>query len=64
MLVARTLEELPPERAECLAEEVGSEYGRRLATQLGPAEGSKSLRAALTTVAQALTAPRLRAERI
>lgn len=55
-LLNRALGLLEPGQAECLAEAVGEEYGRSLAAHLGPAQGQRSLRAALQTVAEALTA--------
>ncbi|HLG91976.1 MAG TPA: helix-turn-helix domain-containing protein [Acidimicrobiales bacterium] len=56
MLLGRALDLLDPEQAECMAELVGEEYGAALAAQMAPGEGGRSLRAALQTVAQALTA--------
>jgi predicted ArsR family transcriptional regulator len=56
-LLARALELLPREAAEAMAEEVGAEYGRAMASSLGPAaEGQRSFRSALHAVADALTA--------
>lgn len=55
-LLSRALGLLEPGQAECLAEAVGEDYGRALAAHLGPAQGQRSLRAALHTVAEALTA--------
>lgn len=55
-LLSRALGLLEPGQAECLAEAVGEDYGRSLAAHLGPAQGQRSLRAALHTVAEALTA--------
>lgn len=56
-LLGRALAMLPPEVAEAMAEEVGAEYGRALAAGLGEnGGGQRSLRAALHTVADALTA--------
>ena len=56
-LLARALELLPREAAEAMAEEVGAEYGRVMASSLGPAsEGQRSFRSALHAVADALTA--------
>ena len=63
-LLAKALSMLPAEAAETLAEEVGLQYGQALATSLGgarPTEGTgaaaqRSLRSALHTVADALTA--------
>jgi predicted ArsR family transcriptional regulator len=55
-LLARALDVLPPDQAESMAEEVGFEYGRTLAARMAPSEGHRSVKAALTTVAEALTA--------
>ena len=50
------LDALGPEQAEALADEVGFEYGTTLASRMDPTEGHRSVRAALTAVADALTA--------
>lgn len=58
-LLGRALTRLPHDDAERLAEEVGAEYGRAMATGLtGEAleGGHRSLRAAMRSVADALTA--------
>jgi predicted ArsR family transcriptional regulator len=55
-LLARALDALGPEQAETLADEVGFEYGITLAARMDPTEGHRSVRAALTAVADALTA--------
>lgn len=58
-LLGRALERLPHAEAEKLAEQVGHEYGQALAQGLSggdAAAGQRSLRAALQTVADALTA--------
>ncbi len=55
-LLARALDALGPERGEALADEVGYEYGRSLAERIDPSAGHRSARAALATVADALTA--------
>ena len=56
-LLGRALALLPPAMAEQMAEEVGADYGRVLASGLGDAEtGHRSLRSALHAVADALTA--------
>jgi predicted ArsR family transcriptional regulator len=55
-LLARALVLLPPDAATAMAEEVGYDYGRALAARLGPAERHRSVRTALVTVADALTA--------
>jgi len=55
-LLARALDRLGPDEAERLADEVGFEYGRALAVRMGAADGHRSVRSALATVADALTA--------
>ena len=55
-LLARALDALGPEHAERLADDVGFEYGVQLAQRIDPTESHRSVRAALTTVADALTA--------
>ena len=55
-LLARALDMMPPEQAERMAEEVGFDYGRVLATRMAPTEGHRSVKAALASVADALTA--------
>jgi predicted ArsR family transcriptional regulator len=55
-LLARAIEKLPIEEAHKLAEEVGYEYGRKLAAQMEPGEGHRSAKAAVASVADALTA--------
>jgi predicted ArsR family transcriptional regulator len=55
-LLAEALEMLGPEAAERMAERVGEEYGRLLAERMEPGEGQRSLRAAMHTIADALTA--------
>ncbi|MEK9837639.1 MAG: helix-turn-helix domain-containing protein [Ilumatobacter sp.] len=58
-LLGRALDRLPADEAERLAEEVGTEYGRAMAVGLnGEAleQGHRSLRAAIQSVADALTA--------
>ena len=56
-LLGRAIEMLPREQAESMAEEVGEEYGRRMAASLGDsADTQRSVRSALHTVADALTA--------
>ena len=54
-LLGRALGELGPDRAAVLAEEVGVEYGRTMATAMGD-HTTKSFRAALHVVADALSA--------
>jgi predicted ArsR family transcriptional regulator len=55
-LLARSLQLLPPDQATLMAEEVGYDYGRALAARMEPSEGHRSVRAAVTSVADALTA--------
>jgi predicted ArsR family transcriptional regulator len=56
ILLARALDKLPVDEARALAEDVGYEYGRALATRMEPSEGHRSVKAAVATVADALTA--------
>src|SRR5829696_5379441 len=55
-LLARALDALGTDQAERLADEVGFEYGITLASRMDPTEGHRSVRAALSAVADALTA--------
>jgi predicted ArsR family transcriptional regulator len=55
-LLARALDALGPAEAEALADQVGYQYGLQLAERIDPTEGHRSVRAALATVADALTA--------
>jgi predicted ArsR family transcriptional regulator len=55
-LLSKALELLPTETAAAMAEEVGEHYGRELAAQMNPGDRHRSMRAALHTVADALTA--------
>ena len=55
-LLARALDALGPAQAERLADDVGFEYGVQLAQRIDPTESHRSVRAALSTVADALTA--------
>jgi predicted ArsR family transcriptional regulator len=55
-LLARALERLPIEEARTIAEEVGYEYGRAIAASMEPSEGHRSVKAAVASVADALTA--------
>jgi predicted ArsR family transcriptional regulator len=55
-LLARALDALGPTQAEALADEVGFGYGVQLALRMDPTEGHRSVRAALSAVADALTA--------
>jgi predicted ArsR family transcriptional regulator len=56
MLLGEALARLPRAEAEAMAEGVGEEYGRRLASQMSPGDGHRSFRAALHAIADALTA--------
>jgi predicted ArsR family transcriptional regulator len=56
MLLERALSLLDSRDAELMAEAVGEEYGAALAAQMAPAESQRSLRAAVNTIADALTA--------
>jgi predicted ArsR family transcriptional regulator len=55
-LLARALEQLPRDEAAALADEVGFEYGRELAARMEPGERHRSVKHAVATVADALTA--------
>ena len=55
-LLGRLLAHVPAGEAAAVAEEVGVEYGRTLASHMSPAEGQRSFRSALHAVADALTA--------
>lgn len=55
-LLSKALELLPDDVASSMAEEVGQHYGRELAMQLNPGDRQRSMRSALHTVADALTA--------
>jgi predicted ArsR family transcriptional regulator len=55
-LLASALDALGPERAEQLADEVGYAYGRGLAERMDPGAGHRSVRTAISAVADALTA--------
>ena len=55
-LLARALDALGHDQAEALADEVGFEYGKMLADRMDPGAGHRSVRAAIATVADALTA--------
>jgi predicted ArsR family transcriptional regulator len=56
MLLARALDRLPPDEAHDLAEDVGYEYGRSIARRMDPSDGQRSFKAAVASVADALTA--------
>jgi predicted ArsR family transcriptional regulator len=55
-LLERSLELLGPEQAEAMAAEVGETYGRSLASKMEPGDGSRSVHAAMSSIAQTLTA--------
>jgi predicted ArsR family transcriptional regulator len=56
-LLGRALSRLGPDQAAALAEEVGLEYGRTMAAQMGDVvDGQRSFRSALHVVADALSA--------
>jgi predicted ArsR family transcriptional regulator len=55
-MLARALERLSEDEARALAEEVGYEYGRAIAARMEPGEGHRSVKAAVASVADALTA--------
>ncbi len=56
ILLGEALSRLPQPEAEAMAEAVGEDYGRRLASQMSPGEGHRSFRVALHAIADALTA--------
>ena len=56
VLLGRALALLPPADAEAMAEEVGEDYGRQLATGMASGDGQRSSRVALHAIADALTA--------
>jgi predicted ArsR family transcriptional regulator len=55
-LLGRALALLPAAEAEAMAEEVGEDYGRRLASSMRSGDGQRSFRSALHAIADALTA--------
>ena len=55
-LLVRALDAIGPEEADRLAEDVGEQYGRALADQMAPGNHQRSMRAAMSAVADALTA--------
>lgn len=55
-LLARAIARLPEAEATALAEEVGYDYGRAIAARMEPGDGHRSMKAALASVADALTA--------
>jgi predicted ArsR family transcriptional regulator len=56
LLLARLLPLVDPAAAEQVAYDVGAEYGRTLGAQMSPGEAPRSIRAAMQSVADALTA--------
>lgn len=56
VLLGQALALLPPAQAEAMAEQVGEDYGRKLAAQMSTGEGQRSSRVALHAIADALTA--------
>lgn len=55
-LLGRALALLPPETAEQMAEDVGREYGKAMATAIDPSDTHRSYQGALHAVADALSA--------
>lgn len=55
-LLARAIERLPVREATALAEEVGYDYGLAVAARMEPGDGHRSAKAAVASVADALTA--------
>ena len=55
-LLAAALDALGPDQAATLADDVGYQYGRSLAARMDPNAGQRSVRAAVSAVADALTA--------
>lgn len=55
-LLGRALALLPEAEAEIMAEQVGEQYGRELASQMSAGDEQRSFRSALHAVADALTA--------
>jgi predicted ArsR family transcriptional regulator len=56
LLLREALELLGPGEAEVMAAKVGESYGRMLATRMSPEEGQRSVRTAMRTIAETLTA--------
>jgi predicted ArsR family transcriptional regulator len=56
LLLARLLPLVDPVAAEQAAHEVGEEYGRKLGMEMAPGDASRSVRSAMQSVADALTA--------
>ncbi len=55
-LLVRALDLLEPAVAARMAEEVGEQYGRSLAVLMAPGDSQRSTRAAMSAIAEALTA--------
>lgn len=55
-LLETALERLGPEAAERLAHDVGEDYGRTLGNSVNPADSSRTLKEAMTSIAGLLTA--------
>lgn len=55
-LLEMSLERLGPEAAEAMAHDVGVEYGRTLGASLVPTDSSRSVKAAMSSIAGLLTA--------
>ncbi len=56
LLLREAMELLGPEEAERMAAKVGERYGRDLAARMSPADGQRSVRAAMHAIADTLTA--------
>jgi predicted ArsR family transcriptional regulator len=56
LLLREAMELLGPEQAERMAAKVGERYGRELAARMSPADGQRSVRAAMHAIADTLTA--------
>lgn len=56
LLLAGALDRLGPEASAALADDVGYRYGRDLAARMGAADSHRSVRSALASIADALTA--------
>jgi len=55
-LLERALDKLGPDAAEAMALEVGQEYGRELAESISPQDSTRSVKAAMSSIAELLTA--------
>ncbi len=56
LLLQEALQLLGPDAAEDMAERVGEQYGRTLASRMSPGDGQRSLRTAMHAIAETLTA--------